>query len=731
MLNAPNIKSTTTLLYLLTTLFVIIFSLVFSQYSLALGPIEEEQKKTHEFLFPKILQLPKSKLTSGNLPWTQLIVRPGNSKQYFASNQTGEIYLFEQGNEQNSHLILDLNDLNKNSKEALRLNAFTLHPNFSIKGSEGYRTFYTAHTENSNKAIATLRIKSHKVKTSLAFEAVITEWQLNLGTLVEVDLSTKREVVRMAIPTIDDSVTQITFDPHRESWDDDFGLLYIGVSSSDSLIDLPLYSGVILRINPNQSDLRSYTIPYINPFISDMRVHDSIFLLGAQKIQQFIWPNRYNKQLLISHHYQNKKIKSSPIKQILTLTNGGEDWRNNPSHRTIFQGKQLLHKHSLFTYLSANSKILRNKILVLQQYQLYSLPFDTQLPESKQEYKQVQLHHELHLPDAFYNSEELLIFPNTDDDLLLLKADIGSVYQLLQTGSDSITSIKIKSDIVSYLVIFIIFIVLALCIFYSPIIRTNSVKSLVRKQYSRITFNDNLGTISLYKRHNKKSDRIIKLANIISCDITLGELVIYTINNSTESNNFNHEQEQALRDIFKREHADKMVSGKVRKISLSLNEANKMSSVTCLYLRKGNDRITKKNYFLVVDELIDWCWFFSQKDERIKTNIPPDLHSEEETKSLHQQAEVIHLAIHSEKLNTELPATTKSKVTPKKVVIEPIENNEKTKDSVKNSMYDYDKSEIQFLTSLEKLVELKQQGFLSLEEFAKAKARLLNRRIDS
>lgn len=739
--NTLNTNKKTKRVSFLVSTFLFFYNVIFSQYSVALGAAQE-QKSSSNYILPQTLQLPKSSDMAGKSQWIQLVSRPGNDKEYFAVNQNGQIHLFEQGNEQNSRLVLDLNSFDEHSQDAFLLNAFTLHPNFAVKDAQGYRTFYTAHTEKSNKAIETLRIESSKVEQDLDFEAVVTEWQLIHEAKAKIDLSTKREVARIPVAIIEESVTQISFHPYLKSWDDDFGLLYISLSSTNSLINLPLYSGVILRIDPKQFGLRSYTVPNTNPFLSYISVHDSIFLLGAQKIQQFIWPNKYNKQLLISHHFHNKQLKNAKTEQFLTLTSGGEDWRDDPSYKTIFQGNNLLNRNSLLTYKGRNAAVLRNRIVILQHNQLYSLPFNTLLAENEQEYKLVELEHEWEFSNDFSKSKKILMFQNTDNDLLFLKTNLGSVYQLSQSEKVDIITQNPESNVLFYTIGFLILVGTVLLVVYSLSVKKKSVKSLVRKQYSRLTFNDKLRTINLYKRHQKQSSRTIELSNIISCDIILGDLVIYTLDNINNKSTFCDNKEQELRDIFQREQTDKMIDGKVRKISLCINERSKMSAIVCLYLRKGNDRITKKTYFVVVDELIDWCWLITQKGSNKKTSARSNIQKDSEkisSQSLHQQTEDIYSATHSESLKTEVSFTQENDPTLYTAeairAANTLSTNEQTKKVERNNKNrknaDSDIIDIELVNTLEKLVQLKQQGFLSLEEFTQAKAKLLNNLIDS
>jgi hypothetical protein len=48
-----------------------------------------------------------------------------------------------------------------------------------------------------------------------------------------------------------------------------------------------------------------------------------------------------------------------------------------------------------------------------------------------------------------------------------------------------------------------------------------------------------------------------------------------------------------------------MVDGKRCRMTLSLNAQDTGKYIVCLYLPKSSDRITKRSYFEVVDDIID------------------------------------------------------------------------------------------------------------------------------
>jgi hypothetical protein len=745
MTSIQNTKITVVRFSLFIIAFLCICATTFSHSALA-DSKTSDHGSIADFILPQTLQLPNKNLRNDIFQWTQIIARPGKNEQYYASNSLGQIYLFEQGNEQHASLVFNLIEANSENKSSLNLNAFTLHPNFSIKDSSGYRTFYTAHTEAINKTKPTLRIEDKNITTPTAYDAVITEWQFDFGMKAKADLSTKREVLRIPLVNIEDSVTQLSFHPYIKSWNEDFGLLYISLKSTESLRDIPLYSGVLLRINPNQFGLRSYTLPSSNPFLANTAIHDSIYLLGAQKIQQYIWPNKHSEQLLISHHYQNKSLLDNVKQQFISISYGGEDWRKFPSTQTIYQGSHLLGSHSLLSYWGRNSSTLRNKVLILQSPHIFSLPYNAQLPKNEQKHEQVDLQQEWRLPTGFSNSP-LIMFKDNDYDLLLLKMDTNAIHRLSQSDKIITAPTQSHSNIGLYALVFFVLIGPVLFLMYRLTVQKKSAKAFVRRQYSRMKLNTDNDAIRLFKRHDKQSERAITLLDITSLEVLLSDNAVFQINANDIAYGFNSNKEQELRDIFQREQTDKMIDGKIRKISLCITEQHKLSSITCLYLRKGSDRITKNTYFAVVDEVIDWCWLISKTTNPKNTDERPEPQAEinaeesaviepEKKRSLHQQADNIRPSTHAgnepvcysgyENIESE---SNKSDEVPLPVtapIIEPTKEQVIGPTKQEPGMVD-----AELVNALEKLVQLKQQGFLSLEEFTQAKAKLLNSLIDS
>jgi len=124
----------------------------------------------------------------------------------------------------------------------------------------------------------------------------------------------------------------------------------------------------------------------------------------------------------------------------------------------------------------------------------------------------------------------------------------------------------------------------------------------------------------------------------------------------------------------------------------------------------------------VIDDLIDWCWLIAKTinanntgDRNPKSKVSAAEKSQAEhilhnETPLHKQAAIIRPATHQ--LESQSAQSTVSEHLSEEKV-----NSDQTKST---GLVD-----TELVHALEKLVKLKQQGFLSTEEFSQAKAKLL------
>jgi len=700
------------------------FIFIFFLYLLLISGVSSASKE-NQYILQKIAQAPQQ--TTEKNQWLLLREQPGNSQHYYLANEQGKIYQLEQDSPDDTRLLVDL-QLVFTENPLLQLTAFTLHPNFSIPDQVGFGTFYTAHTEKSTNNNNTKRLEDLTVTMPLGFDAVLTEWQLN--SVKRFDLSSQREVLRIAIPAAQSGIRQLSFNPYSKSWHENFSQLYISLSQSLKLKEYPLYSGAILRIHPQQNANQSYTVPHENPYYANRAIEQTLYLFGAGQIEQFIWPNKYSPQLLISHQYTS----NNSVKHWLSYSGGGEDWRQHEPKELLYEHNSTTH--SLLVYRGQNAPNLRNKLLVLtdkdQQWQLNSLSSEINFvpTDASQQGAQSSLVLEWQLNQAALQAQHLTLYRDNRGELLFFNEDSGAIYQLFQQDIALGSPTSKSSNLISInLLIIILFVLLGFYLVYRIFIHHNSAKSIVRREFSNLTLTKDKLSVNLYKRHQNEVEKVIALADVKQCQIMLGDLIVTTIN-TTLGHGFNEQQEQSLREICRLEKIEKMIDRKVRRINLVLNTQDKGKYIICLYFRKGSDRITKKSYYEVVDDIIDWCWFIAKKINNTQTGERPlklkvpvvltEINYLDET-PLHAQAANIR------------PTTQRPIVSD---VIEPNEEEEvnlsgeeKNKDTSPKPQNTETitsvKVETELVSALEKLVELQQQGFLTLDEFELAKAKLL------
>ena len=687
---------------------------------------------------------------SNSSQWLQLINHPTKEQEYFIINKAGKMYHVD--NDQQHNLVLDLNAEHENNSSAFVVTAITLHPNFSLKDQPGYGIFYTAHLEVLDKKNRTKRIQERSSEIKLKFDAVITEWKFRSTNEVMVDLSTKREVLRIAVPENYMVIRQMSFSPHIKSWNEGFGLLYV-VLNGEKKWQKPLYSGVILRINPTKFGLRSYTVPVSNPYLQHSDIKDEIYLLGGENINKLIWPDKSNDDLLLSHQYQNKFL--------LSLSSGQDDWRENLPKDRLYQSDNEIE--DILLYRGRNLPALRNKLLLVTKQNgtktIESLNFSpsvdenistTNIPQPIWRFTSQQVNHD----------SEIELSTDRDDEVLLLDKVKGSVFKISQAHAKPQDPIKqsiveVESDVESfakvYLILLALIVIGVVLYFYKK--KQFSAKAIVRKQFANVELSESQMQIGLYHRHQKNIDTMLEVNDIISCDIKLNEQII-TLINSMVGHGFDNEKEQALRDILVNEQVHKMIDGKVRQISLSFTDKHNKSYTVCLYIRKGSDRITKKPYLTVIDDVVNWCWLMAEKINPIETAkrkekaiISSDAIDNSDTYQnkppLHQQtsaikADVLDYKEMTEAINVQNPIV--SNVVNDEAVIanKPSDDtdhhynqNSVDKSSLSPSSPQEKIIDTELVDALEKLVNLKQQGYLTEQEFIKAKENLLQNLLDS
>jgi hypothetical protein len=665
---------------------------------------------------------------AGYSNWQQLVLNPSNNQQHFIINKTGQMFLVDEM--KNFSLVLDINVNRPVAQSPLKLTAITLHPNFSLRDQPGYGTFYTAHLEALDKQSKTKRIQENNDALMLKFDAVITEWQFNSINYQKVNVKTKREVIRIAVPSNNMTIEQMSFNPYTKSWNEGFGLLYVALNGEVDRQE-PLYSGVILRINPTKFGLRSFTVPNSNPYLKDIDIRDEIYLLGAQKIKQFVWPSKSSNNLLLSHQYLNKSL--------LSWVNMKSDWRKSPPKNVVYQADVPIEDTLL--YRGRYLPHLRNKLLILTKVNQAWLVESLHIKPSVSSVTSIENKPDPEWqfgPQQLANESNVSFSQDFNGEVLVLDKTVGKIFQLPQASVTMKKAIKAsvapaEKPTSGVYVLFLVLIALGVFIYFIKRNKT-SAKAIVRTQFAQLELSESQHQIGLYHRHKNSPDIIIDIVDIATCEVMLNEVSVCVINQNA-GHGFDNDKDQDLRSIFIKEKVDKMVDGKIRQISLSFTDVRNKTYDICLYMRKGSARVTKKTYSVVIEDAIDWCWLIASKinpNETAKRKEKPVIYSKQsleatkpvgEITSLHEQAEMNRNAAGVTLKSNQGPNITSAVTPPKATVAEA--SNEAIVSTKQQSSID-----TELVNALEKLVDLKQQGFLTQEEFTKAKENLLSSLFD-
>lgn len=703
-------------------IFIFIFSLYILQPFAA-----SSNERGYELV--QVADLENTQTSQSN--WQQIVANPSNIKQHFVIQDSGQIYLIDDA-EIKSEPIMDMSIFQKKNTQFFKLTAIELHPNFALRDHVGYSTFYTAHIEDIDKQSKTKRIQASVDELKLPFDTVITEWKFNAVNHRVVDNDSKREVLRISVPDTSMAIKQISFNPYIRSWHDDFGSLYVALYG-DEKWKIPLYSGVVLRINPEKFGAHSFRIPDTNPYLKNSQINDAIYLLGAQKINKFVWPGKNSEEILVSHKYDNNYLLSLTDSRTDRLN----DWRNSGVKNILYRSDDAVH--DFLMYQGRDLTLFRSQLLLLRQmnqhWAVSSLAFN--LSDSQQLRDEITPQLVWSIPSQkLPNNSQIMLSSNQRGEVFFLERTLNALFHLTEQAMESKNIDSSENDITEedsfgQSLMIIIIIVIIGTIYHFFIRKEYSVKNIVRQQFSSIKLSESHQQIELYHRHQSEAELTIDVVNIISSEIKLNEHSINIIN-TEDGYGFNYEVEKNLSAIFSKEKVDKMVDGKVRKISLLLTDNSNNTYTVCLYLRKGSSRITKKSYVKVINELIDWCWLVGEKINASNTDKRPSesialskenkgvKSTNKNSSPLHHQAEDIRTASH----NTSQPLA--SSIEPIGAEVIHPANKSDDKHSEMHNQTNQDKVvNTELVNALEKLVNLKQQGFLTMDEFSKAKKKVL------
>lgn len=655
--------------------------------------------------------------------WQPPQVNLKNNQQYYIANSDGQFHLIDD----NQLVKLPILDIQQYYPEFVTFNRSVLHPNFALSQQKGYNTFYTAHVEPADKAIRTLRVKDKSLTQNFPYEVVIVEWQLNEANSLKVNPDSKREILRIGINNPENGIIAMRFNPYIKSWHDNFSHLYIALAYDETLKNSALYSGAVLRINPEKFGLRSYTTPNNNPFINQSETPDELLITGIQKIMQFVWQKNNDQQLIVSHVY-NKKM-------LLSQVDYGDALQTSAPKQIMFTSDTPLAQESLILYRGREFKALRNKLLFMSKpeglWQLQSIA--TSAPFQKSVIHAFS-------SNVLASNDQFSLFTDNNDELMLFSRAQHVIQQLdkkatkeLITGEKSSTSEPVSANNdddsgLSYIFWFVIIIGGALAWLAKNKKSQQAVKSLLHKNYARFELSIDNKQLALFHRHQQTPALTLDVSSITRSDVLLNDEHLLSI--EADISGFDEQQEQLLESKFIDEKRIKMVDHRTRKIDLNITDKDGVVYGICLYFREGNQRLTKAKFGKITDEIKEWCWFISKQ-------MSPEKTGKRIVKIVQPQPQQIvakpknkaNPEVAADALDTE-PASEKSSkpiAVEKPETAQNVNTSENPKVNLNKAISSINSSDMdtQLIEALDKLANLKAQGYLTDDEFIRAKTKIL------
>jgi glucose/arabinose dehydrogenase/mono/diheme cytochrome c family protein len=239
-------------------------------------------------------QIPSSDSISPLAKITKMESEP-NSGRLFVQDQHGKMYELVDGK---PHVFFDLRSLRPDfvSKPGLAtgFGSYAFHPEYEKNG-----LLYTSHTEKGGSQPADF---AYEDSIKVTMQWVLTEWKTtdpNSKSFVGIS----RELLRVNVVTQIHGMQEITFNPHANKGDEDYGLLYIGIGDGGAAENgfnfITDHKGgavwsSILRIDPkgNNSKNGQYGIPKSNPFVGQKDKAEEVFAYGFRNPNRVFWDPR-------------------------------------------------------------------------------------------------------------------------------------------------------------------------------------------------------------------------------------------------------------------------------------------------------------------------------------------------------------------------------------------------------------------------------------------------------
>ncbi|GLX78220.1 hypothetical protein tinsulaeT_15600 [Thalassotalea insulae] len=661
--------------------------------------------------------------------WRQLVKNPRSSTQFFLANRQGQISILN--NEQvQAPALLDLKTFYPN---LIALTAFTTHPAFNLSKQVGYLSFYTAHIEKPNEEANPNPISPYRFEQATPYQLVLSEWQLKDKTE---SLTLKRgghkTILRIDVPSVDITIEQLSFSPFIQPWQDNYGQLLMTLGTDKNYQKIPLYSGAILRIQPEKFGTKNYRVPQSNPFIEQITINNEIVAAHLGKIHSIYWSKQHTEALFINHELKQKLNWSQ-------ITLGSDFIESSVKANTFYSAAQSKISNSI-VYRGNKLKSQRNKVLYLSwQDQWRLMSTDSQSPEQPEiihQFNRQEISADAELMLVVDQQNEPIIFNQSNASILHLLAD--NAQTLATTQQSNIKQQAPESSLV-YLIAMIVIVVILIVIWLSKRSALPTIKKYLHSQYAQFDVNEAENQIALYQRHHKDPSLELSLSQIIESSIYLNGECLSTVRKNKKGA-FSNQKERAVIAEIAKEQREKMVDDRIRKCELLITDSDKNSYRVCNYFRKGNQRLTKAKFEQATEQLIDWCW-------KISSVMNPQ-HTE--ARKIPVQAEVTLANTDSkikEKLETKesilKPTVSQEAQQPSKAIdvnttaqlAQTTEGINKTKENTSNAAQtDLDPQQklqqeltsLSIVEALEKLAQLKQQSLLTEQEFEQAKSKILN-----
>jgi len=646
----------------------------------------------------------KSQINSHIQQWHQVHSNPAASSSLFVLNRSSGIFVTS-----NKKLVAKpvISIAELGSPEA-EITAFSLHPSFISNEQEGFGLLYTAHLEP--------RIKQQNKLASLEGseqDAVLIEWKIDIANGGNSFLN-KREITRLELAE-NFRISQLSFNPFAKVWDESFGQLFIALSAAGTNSETPIYSGSILRINPNQFGLRQFTIPQDNPFIDSELINNTLYIAGLGEVSEFIWPEKDKKNLLVRHKKNGQHQ--------LTIMSAGQTFQQTTLRNSIAAYKSPLLQQAMVSYQGSKLSHLKGMTLLLsnknRQWELQSVKMPSQSASKRPAL--VEWQHD----SEGENNALLSLITDSQNELLIVDKQAQTILELTtdsiiaensnRRAPTTTTSLQNNKEHIPAEILLLSGLLLIITIVWVGRFiyqRLHSARYNIRNQFKRFEIDNTNHVIELYKSHDKKPHISIEFEKITQVSIELNRQPLFEIDKDTL---FTNTDDNSLREGFALEKRKKMQSSMMREITIKLTSHNKLF-VICAYLRKGDNRITRCGFTEACNKVIDLCWLVS--GQLRPDDIEPRLFFPEQPEPKKTQNTLYKQPQAQPASNEE---TTNS--------VGQVELEQKPIDAVKsqqmNNSATQDKIDTELITALQKLADLRAQGALTEDEFNQAKQRIL------